>query len=70
MTTNTTAAIPVLKGLENEGFDWPCESPEVNLIEMLWHDLNRSGMLENPPKSEIKQTCKEELGKIHQGEKA
>ncbi len=29
--------------------EWPNHSPDLNPIEMLWHDLKQSIQLENPP---------------------
>ncbi len=46
--------------------EWPNQSPDLNPIEMLWHDLKHSfhaRKLSNV--AELKQFCKEEWAKIH-----
>ncbi len=45
--------------------EWPSQSPELNLIEMLWHDLKQSIHARKPSNvAELKQFCKEEWAKI------
>ncbi len=41
--------------------EWPSQSPDLNLIEMLWHDLKQSIHARKPSNvAELKQFCKEE----------
>ena len=45
--------------------EWPSQSPDLNPIEMLWHDLNRAVHTRYPKNiAELKQFCKEEWSKI------
>ncbi len=45
--------------------EWPNQSPDLNLIEMMWHDLKQSIHARKPSNvSELKQLCKEEWAKI------
>jgi transposase len=45
--------------------EWPSQSPDLNPIEMLWHDLNRVVHTRHPNNiAELKQFCKEEWSKI------
>ncbi len=45
--------------------EWPSQSPDLNLIEMLWHDLKQSIHAQKPSNvAELKQFCKEEWAKI------
>ncbi len=45
--------------------EWPSQSPDLNLIEMLWHDLKQSIHDQKPSNvAELKQFCKEEWAKI------
>ncbi len=47
-------------------FEWPSQSPDLNPIEMLWHDLKQSIHARKPSNvAELKQFCKEEWAKIH-----
>ncbi len=46
--------------------EWPSQSPDLNLIEMLWHDLKQFIHARKPSNvAELKQFCKEEWAKIH-----
>ncbi len=46
--------------------EWPNQSPDLNLIEMLWHDLKQSIHARKPSNvAELKQFCKEEWAKLH-----
>ncbi len=43
--------------------EWPSQSPDLNPIEMLWHDLKQSIHARKPSDvAELKLFCKEELG--------
>ena len=45
--------------------EWPSQSPDLNSIEMLWHDLKRAVHTRHPKNiTELKQFCKEECSKI------
>jgi transposase len=45
--------------------EWPSQSPDLNPIEMLWHDLKRAIHTRNPKNiAELKQFCKVEWSKI------
>ncbi len=45
--------------------EWPSQSPDLNPIEMLWHDLKQPIHAREPSnEAEIKQFCKEEWTKI------
>ncbi len=45
--------------------EWPSQSPDLNPIEMLWHDLKQSIHARKPSNvAELKQFCKEEWTKI------
>ncbi len=45
--------------------EWPSQSPGLNPIEMLWHDLKQSIRARKPSNvAELKQFCKEECAKI------
>ncbi len=44
--------------------EWPNQSPDLNPIEMLWHDLKHSIHARKPSSvAELKQSCKEESDK-------
>ncbi len=45
--------------------EWPSQSPDLNSIEMLWHDLKLSIHAQTLQVAELKQFCKEEWAKIH-----
>ena len=45
--------------------EWPSQSPDLNPIEMLWHDLKRAIHARHPRNlSELEQFCEEEWSKI------
>ncbi len=45
--------------------EWPSQSPDLNPIEMLWHDLKQSFHAWKPSSvAELKQFCKEDWAKI------
>ena len=45
--------------------EWPSQSPDLNPIKMLWHDLKRAVHTRHPKNiTELKQFCKEECSKI------
>ncbi len=45
--------------------EWPSQSPDLNPIEMLWHDLKQSFQAWKPYNmAELKKICKEEWVKI------
>ncbi len=50
---------------KNKVLEWPSQSPDLNLIEMLWHDLKQSIHAWKPSNvTELKQIYKEEWDKI------
>uniref|UniRef100_A0AAY4AL84 Tc1-like transposase DDE domain-containing protein n=1 Tax=Denticeps clupeoides TaxID=299321 RepID=A0AAY4AL84_9TELE len=68
MTTKTfprhTAKIRK-EGLHNNSVTWPSQSPDLNPIEMLWHDLKKAVHARKPSnKAELQQFCKDEWAKI------
>ncbi|KAG2456946.1 TCB1 transposase, partial [Polypterus senegalus] len=45
--------------------EWPSQSPDLNPIEMLWHDLKKAVHARKPSnKAELQQFCKDEWAKI------
>lgn len=46
----------------SEWLEWPCQSPDLNLAEILWSfDLKQTIHARKPPGvTELKQLCKEE----------
>lgn len=45
--------------------EWPSQSPDLNPIEMLWHDLKRAIHTRHPKNiATLKQFCEEEWSKI------
>ena len=45
--------------------EWPSQSPDLNPIEILWHDLKRAVHTRHPKNiAELKQMCREEWSKI------
>ena len=45
--------------------EWPSQSPDLNPIEMLWHDLKRAVHTRHPNNiAQLKQFCKEECSRI------
>lgn len=45
--------------------EWPSQSPDLNPIEMLWHDLKKAIHTRHPKNiAELKQFCKEEWSRI------
>ncbi len=45
--------------------EWSSQSPDLNPIEMLWHDFKQSNHARKPSNAaELKQFCKEEWAKI------
>ena len=45
--------------------EWPSQSPDLSLREMLWHDLKRAVHTRHPKNiAELKEFCKEEWSKI------
>ncbi len=50
---------------KNKVLEWPSQSPDLNLIEILRHDLKQSIHAWKPSNvAELKQFCKEEWAKI------
>lgn len=46
--------------------EWPSQSPDLNPIEMLWHDLKKAVHTRHPKNlAELQQFCEEEWCKIH-----
>ncbi|KAK3565476.1 hypothetical protein QTP86_010224 [Hemibagrus guttatus] len=45
--------------------EWPSQSPDLNPIEMLWHDLKKVVHAQKPSNvAELQQFCKDEWAKI------
>ena len=45
--------------------EWPSPSPDLNPIDMLWHDIKRAVHTRHPKNiAELKQFCNEEWSKI------
>ena len=49
----------------NECLAWPRQSSDLNLIEMLWHDLEQAvHAWKHSNVAELKQSCKEERAQV------
>ncbi len=47
--------------------EWPSQSPDLNPIEMLWHDLKKAVHARKPSNvAELQQFCQDEWAKIQQ----
>ncbi len=67
MISNTPASPPLNGSRKNKikVLEWPSQRPDLNLIEMLWHDLKQSIHARKPSNvAELKQFCKEEWTKF------
>ncbi|KAK3569335.1 hypothetical protein QTP86_026814 [Hemibagrus guttatus] len=54
-----------LKKNKMETLEWPSQSPDLNPIEMLWHDLKKVVHARKPSNvAELQQFCKDEWAKI------
>ncbi|KAK3562989.1 hypothetical protein QTP86_013253 [Hemibagrus guttatus] len=54
-----------LKKNKMKTLDWPSQSPDLNPIEMLWHDLKKVVHARKPSNvAELQQFCKDEWAKI------
>ncbi|KAK3534100.1 hypothetical protein QTP86_002207 [Hemibagrus guttatus] len=54
-----------LKKNKMKTLEWPSQSPDLNLIEMLWHDLKKVAHARKPSNvAELQQFCKDEWAKI------
>uniref|UniRef100_A0A8C4X270 Tc1-like transposase DDE domain-containing protein n=1 Tax=Erpetoichthys calabaricus TaxID=27687 RepID=A0A8C4X270_ERPCA len=54
-----------LKKNKMKTLEWPSQSPDLNPIEMLWHDLKKAVNARKPSnKAELQQFCKDEWAKI------
>ncbi|KAG2457775.1 TCB1 transposase, partial [Polypterus senegalus] len=54
-----------LKKNKMKTLEWPSQSPDLNPIEMLWHDLKKAIHARKPSnKAELQQFCKDEWAKI------
>ncbi len=67
MIPNTLASPPLngSRKIKIKVLEWPSQSPNLNLIEMLWHDLKQSIHARKPSNvAELKQFSIEEWAKI------
>ncbi|KAG2456962.1 TCB1 transposase, partial [Polypterus senegalus] len=54
-----------LKKNKMKTLEWPSQSPDLNPIEMLWHDLKKAVHARKPSnKAELQHVCKDEWAKI------
>ncbi len=54
-----------LKKKQIKVLEWPSQNPDLNPIEMMWHDLKQSIHTRKPSNvAELKQFCKEEWAEI------
>ncbi|KAK3555833.1 hypothetical protein QTP86_029038 [Hemibagrus guttatus] len=54
-----------LKKNKMKTLEWPSQSPDLNLIEMLWHNLKKVVHARKPSNvAELQQFCKDEWAKI------
>ncbi|KAK3541623.1 hypothetical protein QTP86_033060 [Hemibagrus guttatus] len=54
-----------LKKNKMKNLEWPSQSPDLNPIEMLWHDLKKMVHARKPSNvAELQQFCKDEWAKI------
>uniref|UniRef100_A0A8C6P1G5 Transposase Tc1-like domain-containing protein n=1 Tax=Nothobranchius furzeri TaxID=105023 RepID=A0A8C6P1G5_NOTFU len=54
-----------LKNNKMKTLEWPSQSPDLNPIEMLWHDLKKAIHARKPSnKAELQHFCKDELDEI------
>ncbi|KAK3549437.1 hypothetical protein QTP86_001436 [Hemibagrus guttatus] len=54
-----------LKNNKMKTLEWPSQSPDLNPIEMLWHDLKKVVHARKPSNvAELQQFCKDEWAKI------
>ncbi|KAK3517578.1 hypothetical protein QTP70_012564 [Hemibagrus guttatus] len=54
-----------LKKNKMKALEWPSQSPDLNPIEMLWHDLKKVVHARKPSNvAELQQFCKDEWAKI------
>ncbi|KAK3574432.1 hypothetical protein QTP86_006602 [Hemibagrus guttatus] len=53
------------KHISKSSLEWPSQSPDLNPIEMLWHDLKKVVHARKPSNvAELQQFCKDEWAKI------
>ncbi|KAK3558102.1 hypothetical protein QTP86_009893 [Hemibagrus guttatus] len=62
---NSKSTSEWLKKNKMKTLEWPSQSPDLNLIEMLWHDLKKVVHARKPSNvAELQQFCKDEWAKI------